>query len=109
MDRTRNAKTILAGALLSGGLAVAGLGPAAGTAHADGPHRWCPGNPKNMPYVVNGLIDWDWNVCHTWYSTNYGMGNVTSQGRPMSIWDGDNPPPEAIAPRVCPPISFMCP
>ena len=65
-------------ALLSGGLAVAGLGLAPGTAHADGPHDWCPGNPKNMPYVPNSMIDWVWNVCHTWYATNYGMGNVTS-------------------------------
>ncbi|OBK53985.1 hypothetical protein [Mycobacterium sp. 1081908.1] len=109
MGNTRTRKSILAGALLSGGLAAAGLGLGEGIAHADGPHRWCPGNPKNMPYVVNDLIDWDWNVCHTWYPTNYGMGNVTSQGRPMSIWDGDNPPPEAITPRGCPPIAFMCP
>jgi hypothetical protein len=45
------------------------------------------------------------NVCHTWWYTNWGMGNV-SEG----IWDGDNPPPpEALAPRQCPPIAFMCP
>jgi hypothetical protein len=109
MNTNHTLKRILAGALLSGGVAVAGLGMGAGTAQADGPHHWCPGNPKNMPYAPNAFVDWDWNVCHTWYPTNYGMGNVTSQGRPTSIWDGDNPPPEAIAPRVCPPISFMCP
>lgn len=96
-------------ALLAAGLGMAGLGLAAGTAQADGPHRWCPGDPKNMPYVVNGLLDWDWSVCHTWYSANYGQGNVTMQGRPTSIWDGDNPPPDAVTPRECPPIAFMCP
>jgi hypothetical protein len=83
----------------------------AGIAHADTypAGHWCPGNPKNMPFVPNSLIDWDWNVCHTWYPTNYGMGNVTEQGRPTSLWDGDNPPTEAITRRQCPPIAFMCP
>ncbi len=95
--------------LVSGGLVLAVLGLAAGTAKADGAHRWCPGDPKNMPYVVNDEVDWDWNVCHTWYPTNYGQGNVTMANRPTSIWDGDNPPLDAIAPRVCPPIAFMCP
>jgi hypothetical protein len=61
------------------------LGFGAGAAHADGPHRWRPGDPKNMPFVVNGDLDWDWSVCHTWYSANYGMGNTTEQGRPISI------------------------
>jgi hypothetical protein len=101
-------RTVIAGAAAAAFLAGA-VGLGAGTAHADGPHRWCPEDPKNMPYVVNDSIDWDWSVCHTWYATNYGWGNVTMNGRPTSIWDGDNPPPDAIAPRVCPPIAFMCP
>lgn len=98
-------------AAVLGAAAVASVDLGLATAHADTmePHRWCPGNPKNMPYVVNDQIDWDWNVCHTWYPTNYGMGNVTMQGRPTSIWDGDNPPIEAITRRQCPPIAFMCP
>lgn len=90
-------------------LSAGGSVPSIARADTMEPHRWCPGNPKNMPYVVNGLIDWDWNICHTWYPTNYGMGNVTMQGRPTSIWDGDNPPIEAITRRECPPIAFMCP
>ncbi len=100
-------RRVLAAALLAGCSALT----AAGFAHADTtePHQWCPGNPKQMPYIVNPYIDWDWSVCHTWYPTNYAMGNVTSQGRPISIWDGDNPPIEAITRRQCPPISFMCP
>jgi hypothetical protein len=109
MNTTHTRMGIIAGALLSGGLGLAVLGLGAGTAHADGPHHWCPGDPKNMPYVVNDQLDWDWNVCHTWYSTNYGQGNITMAGRPTSIWDGDTPPPDAITPRVCPPIAFMCP
>ncbi|MGD1171662.1 hypothetical protein ACKUVQ_06410 [Mycobacterium seoulense] len=102
-------KSLIAAALLAGSAALAGWG--VGIAHADtmAPHRWCPGNPKQMPYVVNQYIDWDWSVCHTWYPTQYGMGNVTMQGRPTSIWDGDNPPIEAITIRHCPPIAFMCP
>jgi hypothetical protein len=40
-------KQIIAGALLSGGLAVAGSGPA-GTAQAvSGPYHWCPGQQLN--------------------------------------------------------------
>ncbi|MCW2626683.1 hypothetical protein [Mycobacterium sp.] len=109
MNTTHTLKGITAEALLSGGLGLAALGLGAGTAQADGPHHWCPGDPKNMPYVVNGDLDWDWNVCHTWYATNYGQGNITMAGRPTAIWDGDNPPPDAITRRVCPPIAFMCP
>ncbi len=92
-------------------LAIAAPISLAATATADTyePGHWCPGNPKHMPFVPNGSIDWDWNVCHTWYPTNYGMGNVTEQGRPTSLWDGDNPPPAAIERFHCPPIAFMCP
>jgi hypothetical protein len=97
--------------LAAAAVVCGGLGLGAGSAKADtfDSHRWCPGDPKNWPYVVNDLIDWDWSVCHTWYPTNYGMGNTTMQGRPTSIWDGDNPPVEAITRRECPPIAFMCP
>lgn len=101
-------KKVLAASLLAGSAVFTGLG--LGVAHADTsqPHHWCPGDPKHMPYAP-ATLDWDWNICHTWYVTNPGMGNVTSQGRPDGIWDGDNPPIEAITMRQCPPISFMCP
>lgn len=65
------------------------------------PRQWCPGNPKQPPYIVNPFIDWDCSVCHTSYPANYGMGNVTSQGMPITIWDGDDPPIEAITIRQC--------
>jgi hypothetical protein len=87
-------KKIIAGALLSGGLAVAGVGLATGTAQADNPdwgpaHRWCPGQP--LPATGNHVTDpfrgWDMKVCHTYYYLWPGMGNVSNM-----IWDGDNPP-----------------
>jgi hypothetical protein len=110
-ERKQAMRKALSAVLGTAAMTAVGLGMGAGAAHSDTmePHRWCPGNPKNMPYVVNQYIDWDWNICHTWYPTNYGMGNVTEQGRPTSIWDGDNPPIEAITRHQCPPIAFMCP
>jgi hypothetical protein len=51
MNTPHNLMRIIAGALLSGGVAVAGLGPAADTAQAQpGPaplshFTWCPGQP----------------------------------------------------------------
>ena len=104
-------RALIAGVTAAAFMAGA-LGFAAVTAQADDgmTHgRWCPGDPKNMPYVGNYQIDWDWSVCHTWWATNYRYGNVTMNGQPTSIWDGDDPPPEAITRRVCPPIAFMCP
>jgi len=102
-------KRVLAGAALAAFTAVSGLGMA--TAHADtrAPRHWCPGDPKQGLAIPSQFVDWDWSICHTWYETNYGMGNLTAQGRPISAWDGDNPPIEAITVRQCPPISFMCP
>jgi hypothetical protein len=102
-------KKAAAGALLSGCLGLAAVGLGTGTAHADGAHHWCPGDKKTYPYVVNDGMDWDWTVCHTWWPVNYGWGNMTIHGFPASVWDGDNPPPEAIEQRHCPPIAFMCP
>ncbi len=112
MDAIYYLKQIAAGALLSGGLAFTGLEPAMATAHADTfpPHHWCPGQSKNLPNGPGEFVNWDWTVCHTWYGTQYGMGNVNYVwGAPASVWDGDNPPVEAITPRQCPPIAFMCP
>jgi hypothetical protein len=95
MSTTHNLKGIIAGALLSGGLAVAGLGLGAATAQAgpDGPHRWCPGQTMNLPTGPGPSWTWDMSVCHTFYFVGYAQGNVPSNyGAPSYIWEGDNPP-----------------
>jgi hypothetical protein len=96
MQTTRTLKKLLAGAALSAGLAVAGVGLAAGPAMADNPDwgpakHWCPGEP--LPATGNHVTDpfrgWNMSVCHTYYYLYPGMGNVSNM-----IWDGDNPPPK---------------
>jgi hypothetical protein len=99
MDTARTPKKIIAAALLSTGIAVAGLGPAAGTAQSEPafppqfngpfpadnftvPHEWCPGQHLPMPDVV-----WNMSVCHHWYWVPVGgMGNVG-----QFVWEGDAP------------------
>jgi hypothetical protein len=114
MDTIGTLRKIIAGALLSGGVAVASLGLAPGTAQAQpgpaplypgpfatdnedwGPAKhWCPGEP--LPATGNHVTDpfrgWDMSVCHTYYYLWPGMGNVSNM-----IWDGDNPPPKPPPP-----------
>ena len=94
--------------LLTGGLGLAGLGAGAGTAHADenyGPHQWCPGQSMDWPSGPWNQVDWDMDVCHTWYVVGTGRGNVPERsGGPSNIWDGDNPPlpPLCAVPDVPP-------
>jgi hypothetical protein len=99
--------------LATGGLAAAALGLGAGTAWAGGPYAWCPGQSmtsgvdmENHTGAPGGQVTWDMNVCHTWWYVNTGAGNIDP-----GVWEGDNPPPppEALIPRQCPPIAFMCP
>jgi hypothetical protein len=113
MDITPTLKRIAAGALLAGGLVIPAMGYTAVVAHADdtfAPHHWCPGQ-DTFPPTGPGQVVWNWNVCHTFFFTNYGMGNVVNSynGEGASVWDGDNPPPAAVTRRQCPPIAFMCP
>ena len=95
-------KKVVAGALLSGGVAVAGIGLGAGTAQAvcsiypqqpqcappEGPaacydsgicgQEWCPnmGPMRRMP-------NWDMTVCHTYYlAPNSGAPALIVQGQP---------------------------
>ena len=112
MNTDRTMKRIMAGALLSGGIAVAGLAATSGTAQAApdycgpqvngicyGPVRWCPGDPM-WPLTQNHVADpirWDMNACHSYYHVASGTGNVNS-----SIWEGPNPPPPP-APNPPPP------
>jgi hypothetical protein len=117
MNTPHTLKRIIGGALLSGGVVVAGLGLAAGTAQAHPspaplypgplptdngdwgpPHHWCPGQP--LPDTGNRVTDplrWDMTICHTYYYT-YPLGNVA-----RTIWDGDNPPP-----KPPPPVGLYC-
>jgi len=89
---TRSLKRIIAGALLSGGVAVAGMGLSAGIAEAEtppgGPNTWCPGDPPVATgnIRVNPVI-WDNNICHEYWYVYHGQGNVA-----QNIWDGPNPP-----------------
>jgi hypothetical protein len=106
--------------LASGGLGLAGLG--AGTAEAActpdtggyacgyGPNLWCPGDSvySDQGGPDNG-VNWDMNVCHTWYRVAQGAGNVPVPERPGSnensstVWEGPNPPPPALPPPPAPP------
>jgi len=89
MNINHYSKQIVAAVLLSGGVAVAGVGLASATAQAapvvapqvhnplptdnfSVPHQWCPGQPLPMDDV-----HWDTNVCHTWFWVPVGgMGNA---------------------------------
>ena len=73
MSTTHTLTRMIAGALRSGGIAVAGLGLAAGTAQArPNPacndmapcYTWCPG--ERLPNS-NEPITWDMSVCYDWY------------------------------------------
>lgn len=110
MNTAHTLKRIIAGALLTGGVALAGFGLAAGTAHAyPGPYTWCPGKGlspddaavENAWAAQKNEIRWDWNVCHTFYiyapASNVGAHD---------IWEGNNPPapPPPPPPRMCGPV-----
>jgi hypothetical protein len=94
--------------LVSGGLGLAGLGLAAGTAQAEpgfaqshgpvpdkarGPYQWCPGQRLPADDVV-----WDMSVCHTWYWVDYGF----QANRGQFVYEGDTPPPDlGCIPLLC--------
>ncbi len=122
MNTPHSLKRVVAGTLLSGGVAVAGLGLAAGSAHAEnwcppnamvgavcyGPNQWCPGDSLfhlTQNHVANP-INWDMGVCHTYYYVPFGQGNVG-----QTIWEGPNPPGPQIlikAPPGLPPPPGKC-
>ena len=110
MDTTRGLRKVVAGALLSAGLA-AGAGLAASPAEAggwpgcpkegNGPCHWCPGDPpvQTGNLRVNPVI-WDTHVCHTYWYVRGDQGNVA-----RGIFEGDVPP----APPPPPPGLNFCP
>lgn len=92
MMTTHQPKRMIAGALITAGLAMTGMAMSTGTATAGtpptGPFTWCPGDPPvetgNKKY--NPVI-WDTNTCHSYFFVYHGQGNVA-----QNIWDGPNPP-----------------
>jgi hypothetical protein len=84
-------------------LAASGLVLASGTAAAQAPHHWCPGEPMQYDPVSTEhsgpgtAFSWDMNICHTWYWVKGGQGNVPFKGRLSSsnVWDGETPPPNS--------------
>ncbi len=79
MKSPRVLTRIIAGGLMSGSVALAGLGLGAGTAQADPvgvcngmacSYVWCPGTP--LPYPKYGAPNWDMNVCH-----HYMVGKIS--------------------------------
>lgn len=122
MDITRTLKKTTTGALVSGAVAVAIVWLATGTAQADpqsqGPFQWCPGQPLPGTHAasVAGVnvkipathVVWDNSVCHTYWQTPYGRGNVPMSDGPVTeIWDGPNPPPyfEPVCAPFVPPVN----
>lgn len=106
----RSAATVAAAcAIAAGGLTLSVV-----TAHADPvtaqPTSWCPGQALPFP-----MIQWDMNVCHTWYTVPSGQGNVTMvalNGDAIDSWifaDGPapvlNPAPQPAGP---PPGTPFC-
>jgi hypothetical protein len=108
MPHNSKVKMVIAGALLSGAMAVAGSCLGAGTAQASGgPWTWCPGqnmNGGNGRFAGPGPdVQWDMTRCHTWWDVLWGHGNVAP-----GVWDGpDPPPPEATQKPPCG-FPFMC-
>jgi hypothetical protein len=131
MGTTRTLKKAVAGALLSGSCAAAVLGLTAATAQAEpgfaspmhdplaedgpvppgatGPYICCPGqehsglNPQTGRGCPGTDVNWDKDVCHTWYGVYWGHGNVAPP-----IWEGPQPPPpEALQKPWCG-FPFMC-
>jgi hypothetical protein len=106
MSTTHPLKKFIAGSLLSGSVAIAGLGLGTGTAlaapFAAQPNDWCPG--EALPF---NNIQWDMGVCHTWYTVPFGQGNVRMvdlQGNPLdSFISADIPAPMLTPPPQPPP------
>jgi hypothetical protein len=95
---TRTLKHLAGGLLVTGGLAIGGVGLAA-SAQAHNPHHWCPGDPMTYPQGPGPAYGWDVNICHTWFWVKNGKGTVPYKGQlPSSLFDGEVPPPDSDPP-----------
>ena len=88
----------------SGGLALAGLGLSADAAQADPSVNvltWCPGQAP-----PDRGIRWDMNVCHNYFITKLGTGNVPMVdywGKPTDSWFSADIAPPVLTPPPPPP------
>lgn len=115
MNSITKRRRVLAGAVLSAGVALAGMGVAGGTAQAvpggawpgcpednpSGPCHWCPGDPpvETGNKTVYPVV-WDESVCHTYWYVYSGQGNVAH-----NIFEGEAPPPPPPPPpNLTPPL-----
>ena len=114
MNTAHTSTGILAGALLSGGMALAVFGGAAGPAQADPgdpfsaqPHSWCPGQALPFPGM-----QWDMGACHTWYEVPFGQGNVpmlSLQGKSLASFISADIPAPIFTPAPAPPSALAPP
>jgi hypothetical protein len=102
---------LAAAMLLPGGVALAVLGPGAGTAQAYkyGPFQWCPGQAMpNDPPRSDAELVWDMGICHTYYF-DYDVRTHA----PAHYWEGPNlfptPIPSPAPPANPPNIADQCP
>jgi hypothetical protein len=79
MNATHNLKRIIGGTLLSGGVAVAGMVLAAGTAQAQPgfipQYPWCPG--QHWQYLTPPPPGFDMTVCHNLMAQSHSDGTFT--------------------------------
>ncbi|MFZ0225497.1 MAG: hypothetical protein WA622_17300 [Mycobacterium sp.] len=89
---------------VSGSLALAGLGLGAGPVQADpsvNVMTWCPGQAP-----PDRGIRWDMNVCHNYFITKLGTGNVPMvdyRGNPTDSWFSADIAPPVLTPPPPPP------
>jgi hypothetical protein len=95
MKTNRALKRVIAGVLLTGGIAVGGLGLAGAAQAAPGPaprYMWCPGKP--WEWLAPPPADWDMNVCHNVMSVHNADGS-------WGIVEDPNPPPQPSIADLC--------
>jgi hypothetical protein len=88
----------------SGGLTLAGIGLSADAAQADPSVNvltWCPGQAP-----PDRGIRWDMSVCHNYFITKMGTGNVPMVdywGKPTDSWFSADIAPPVLTPPPPPP------